>query len=38
MIKETFKNVILLQLNYKLKYRKRLKKLLRNARKNYETT
>ena len=38
MARKTLKNVILLQLNYRLEYQKRLKELLRNARKNHETT
>jgi len=37
MTRETFKNVIFLQFNYRFEYRKRLKELLRNARRNYET-
>jgi len=38
MARETLENVILSQLNHRFEYRKRLKELLRNARRNYETT
>jgi len=38
MTKKTFKNVIFSQLNHELEYRIRLKELLGNAKRNYETT